>query len=140
MSYVRGNLQNGEVLVYQTRLHWIVYGRAIFWAVLAIIAGAVAFSGRDQGHAGAFDIVASIRRVSTELAVTDRRVIAKVGFIRRRTVEMNRSKIELVRVDQGIMGRLFDFGTITIEGTGGGIEPLVGIDGPIKFRNHVTAG
>jgi uncharacterized membrane protein YdbT with pleckstrin-like domain len=79
------------------------------------------------------------RRWTTEIAVTNRRIIYKRGFISRHTIEMNMDKIESVDVDQSIIGRLFDYGTITVHGTGTGIEPLYQIDSPIKFRNNVTA-
>jgi uncharacterized membrane protein YdbT with pleckstrin-like domain len=66
-------------------------------------------------------------------------VIYKCGFIRRHTIEMNMDKIESVDVDQSIVGRILDYGTITVRGTGTGIEPLYRIDSPIAFRNFVTA-
>ena len=80
-----------------------------------------------------------LRRWTTELAVTDKRIIFKRGFIRRRTIEMNMDKVESVDVDQSVLGRILDYGDITVRGTGTGIEPLKGIDSPIDFRNHVTA-
>jgi uncharacterized membrane protein YdbT with pleckstrin-like domain len=82
---------------------------------------------------------AFLRRASTELAVTDRRVIYKTGLVRRHTVEMNMDKVESVNVDQSLLGRLFGYGTVTVHGTGGGLEPLPSIASPIAFRNHVTA-
>jgi uncharacterized membrane protein YdbT with pleckstrin-like domain len=81
-----------------------------------------------------------LRRLSTELAVTDRRVITKVGLIRRTTMEMNLSKVESVVVDQGVLGRMLDYGTVIVKGTGGGLEPLSMIDGPLDFRSRITAG
>ena len=71
--------------------------------------------------------------------MTDRRIVYKRGLIHRHTVEMNMDKVESVDVDQSILGRLLNFGDITIRGTGDGIEPLHGIDAPLHFRNHVTA-
>jgi uncharacterized membrane protein YdbT with pleckstrin-like domain len=154
MSYVQSHLQEGETVVHQTTVHWIVYGRAVFWLVVAAVLYVASMRALDADyvkplHLAALAAVvlavldalrALMRRMSTELAVTSLRVISKTGIIRRRTFEMNRSKIESVLVDQSILGRLFDFGTIIIKGTGGGIDPLVGIDQPMKFRSFVTAG
>jgi uncharacterized membrane protein YdbT with pleckstrin-like domain len=78
------------------------------------------------------------RRYTTEIAVTNRRIIYKRGFISRRTIEMQMDKVESVDVDQTIWGRIFGYGDITIRGVGVGIEPLKNIDAPIEFRNHVT--
>ena len=75
-----------------------------------------------------------VRYRSTEIAVTNRRIVVKLGFISRRTVEINITKIESVQVAQGILGRLFDFGTLVIAGTGTTHEPLQGIGDPIGFR------
>ncbi len=78
--------------------------------------------------------VVYVRYQSTEIAVTNRRIVVKLGLISRRTVEINVNKIESVQVAQGILGRLFDFGTLVIAGTGTTHEPLQGIADPIGFR------
>lgn len=73
-------------------------------------------------------------RVSTELAITTKRVIAKTGFIRRNTVELNHAKVESFNVNQGIAGRIFGFGTVSINGTGGVRTPIRTIKDPLQFR------
>ena len=80
-----------------------------------------------------------IRRKTTEIAVTDRRIIFKRGLIRRHTIEMNMDKVESVDVDQTVLGRLFNFGTIVIHVTGSDVEPLHRIEDPLRFRSFVTA-
>ena len=80
------------------------------------------------------------RRWTTEIAVTDRRIIFKRGLIRRHTVEMNMQKVESVDVDQTLIGRLFNYGNVTIRGTGSSFEILSRIDLPLKLRTTVTAG
>jgi uncharacterized membrane protein YdbT with pleckstrin-like domain len=78
-----------------------------------------------------------IHYASSEFAVTDRRVIIKVGVLRRRTLEMQLTKIEAVAVDQGIMGRIFGYGDIAVTGTGGTNERFAGIGDPLAFRRAV---
>ena len=75
-----------------------------------------------------------IRYKTTELAITNKRVIAKFGLISRHTVELNMSKIESVRVEQGILGRLFDYGSLTVAGGGLPSAPIPGISNPMAFR------
>ena len=70
--------------------------------------------------------------------MTNRRVIYKKGLIRRRTNEMNMDKVESVQVEQSILGRMFDYGTVTILGTGEGFETLCTIASPIELRNSIT--
>ena len=72
--------------------------------------------------------------------VTDHRVIFKRGLLSRHTVEMNRTKIESVDVDQSLFGRLFGYGTIVVHGTGGGLEPLANIADPLLLRSRITVG
>lgn len=157
MSYVERVLQPGETLLHKSKLHWLIYLPVVpFLAIVAL--GAALYSsmqnqpGADQttvplglmavGAVGAILtwLRAWIRRVSTELAVTDRRVIFKRGLVRRHTVEMNMDKVESVDVDQSILGRIFNYGDVTVRGTGASIEPLRMIEDPLEFRSRVTAG
>jgi uncharacterized membrane protein YdbT with pleckstrin-like domain len=75
----------------------------------------------------------------TEIAVTDRRVIVKTGLIRRHTAEMNMDKVESVTVYQPVLGRLLDFGSVQVRGTGEGLGRLDYIKSPILLRNTITA-
>lgn len=71
---------------------------------------------------------------STEIAITTKRVIAKFGFISRRTVEINLAKVESIQVDQGLLGRMLDFGTVIIAGAGNPVAPIAGVANPLQFR------
>ena len=154
MSYLSRVLQPGERVVYTTRLHWLVYLRALLLvgaAVIVLIAGGMLDEGR---LAAALKILAALlallalasgfrsfmRRVTTELAITEHRVIFKRGFLARHTIEMNRGKVESVDVDQSILGRVFGYGTVVVRGTGGSLEPIRNISDPITFRTHITMG
>ncbi|MGT2505704.1 PH domain-containing protein [Cupriavidus basilensis] len=75
---------------------------------------------------------------STELAVTNRKVVAKVGFIRRDTIEMRLGKVESVQVKQSLFGRMFDYGTIIISGAGNPQAPIRNIARPLEFRRAVN--
>jgi uncharacterized membrane protein YdbT with pleckstrin-like domain len=151
MSYAQSVLQPGEKIVLMARLHWIEY-----WpAILALVAGIVIVAWERTAALGDVLIAATaivfaalfamffarawFIRWITEFAVTDRRVISKRGFINRSTNEMNMDKIESVQVDQSILGRLLDYGTVTVRGTGEGLEPIMHVAAPIAFRNAITA-
>jgi uncharacterized membrane protein YdbT with pleckstrin-like domain len=152
MKYVTRVLQPGETVVYTTRLHWLIFLPAIVLLVvcLALLIGS-GFVGGDLPTAlrllaALFGLLAisswaraAIRRATTELAVTDRRVIFKSGLFSRHTLEMNRSKVESVDVDQTLMGRLLGFGTIILRGSGGSLEPIRQIADPLSFRSQITA-
>jgi uncharacterized membrane protein YdbT with pleckstrin-like domain len=144
VSYVDRHLQPGETVIHRTAVHWIVYVPAAVFLAAAVGAAVAQVNPIAIAILLAVALVfwlnGWIRRLSTELAVTDRRVITKVGLIRRTTMEMNLSKVESVVVDQGILGRILDFGTVVVKGTGGGTEPLSNIDRPLDFRSRITAG
>jgi len=150
MKYIEEILQPDEKIIFSSTLSWVTYLPGI---LLWVVAAAVFAIGSDNYNRGVWYIAALViallaayfslrawfNRWTTEIDVTDRRVVYKTGFIRRHTVEMNMDKIESVDVDQSILGRIFDYGDIIIRGTGHGIEPLRGIDSPLAFRNAVTA-
>jgi uncharacterized membrane protein YdbT with pleckstrin-like domain len=153
MKYVTRVLQPDETVVHQSHLHPLIFLPALLWLALAVAFLVAAWMLSDQIQqlaalfgAGVFGIFALIsglrawiRRITTELAITDRRVIYKSGLLSRHTLEMNRSKVESVDVDQSILGRMFGFGTIILRGTGGSLEPMRMISDPLVFRSHITA-
>jgi len=150
MSYVRHVLQNGEKILYEARIHWInsVPGVLVLLAALFIYAFAESIQrGQTFLHyvAGILVLVALallfwawFRRWTTEIAVTNRRIIFKEGFISRKTVEMHMDKVESVDVEQSILGRVLNYGDVIVKGTGTGFEPLKSIAAPIELRNHIT--
>ncbi|UOO81955.1 PH domain-containing protein [Uruburuella testudinis] len=77
--------------------------------------------------------------MTTELALTNKKVIAKFGFIRRSTIELNLDKVESISVEQGFIGRIFNFGSIVVRGTGGSQAPIPYIAQPLEFRRQVNA-
>jgi uncharacterized membrane protein YdbT with pleckstrin-like domain len=154
MKYVEQVLQPGEKLIYATSLHWLVYLRSILLLILALVALAASSTVPEPGLALGLQAVAAllglwallsgvnavIRRSTTELAVTDRRVIFKTGVFQRNSMEMNLSKVETIGVNQSILGRLLGYGTVIVRGTGGSFEPVPFIGDPLTFRSTITAG
>jgi uncharacterized membrane protein YdbT with pleckstrin-like domain len=157
MGYVEKVLLPGERVIYTTGLHWLVYGRAFVLLAIAAVLAIFSVANLDDPNLTAIAmgglalaafvallgllsfIAAAIRRSTTELAVTDQRVILKRGVIARHTIEMNRSKVESVDVDQSVLGRIFGYGTVLVRGTGGSLEPMQSISDPLRFRSHITA-
>jgi uncharacterized membrane protein YdbT with pleckstrin-like domain len=124
-SYVEGALVKDEKIVH--------VGHISLWSMWHLIAlGLVLLPAFGLGLI--VWIVAWVRYKSTELAITTKRVIVKVGFIRRSTVEININKVESIQVDQAILGRMFNFGTLVIAGAGTPQAPVAGISSPMEFR------
>ena len=151
MSYAQSVLQPGEHVVATGQLHWIIYWPATFFlivgAALTLWASASAGSHTLLVLTAAtfgvlfvvFFLYAWFTKWITEFAITNKRVIYKRGFVWRQTAEMNMDKVEAVDVTQSILGRMLDYGTIHVKGTGAGIERLHRIASPIALRNAIIA-
>jgi membrane protein YdbS with pleckstrin-like domain len=149
MSYVQHVLQPGEQVRKVSSLHWIIYWPGVALVLLAVAAywlsetrllpGIWQFTAYGLALIGIVLLIQEwFRWWITEIAVTNRRVIYKKGLIRRQTNEMNMDKVESVQINQSILGRLFDYGDVTILGTGEGLETLRTIARPIELRNSIT--
>ncbi len=142
MGYVDQNLTKSEEVIKTAGLHWFIYMKGLVLFLL----GVIFMSSPDNAAIGTFFlliglislIAAFISVKTTELAITNKRVIAKFGLISRQTVELNLNKIEGLDVNQGIFGRIFNFGNIVIGGTGGKKSPIKYISKPLEFRKEVN--
>lgn len=124
-SYVENTLIKDEKVIYT--------GNVSLWSLLPLFFfGLILLPAYGIGLI--FFLWAYIVYKTTELAFTNKRVIAKFGFISRQTVELNLVKVESLQVNQGILGRIFNFGTLVISGAGNPQAPIKGISNPMTFR------
>ena len=150
--YIDDILQPGEKVLYSTNAHWIFYLPAIGgWVVaLAFVVLSRMVADTPQLLCLSLAAIAAIaalywtfrawfHRWTTETDVTNLRVVHKTGFIKRRTFEMSLDKVESVDVNQSILGRLLNYGNVTVRGVGEGAETIETIASPLDFRNHITA-
>ena len=148
-SYVESVLADDEHIVHRAAIsHWKFFFSYFIGAVFLLGAFAALTSLQNDsgrlavaGVAAAIGLVAIlsavIRRRTTELVLTDRRIITKRGLVSRDTVEMNLNKVESLHVDQTLLGRILGYGDVTVVGTGSSLEPLLGIAGPIELRKKL---
>jgi uncharacterized membrane protein YdbT with pleckstrin-like domain len=151
--YIEEILQPGERVLYATNAHWIFYWPAIVaWIValaLAILSRVTTVDGLALACLAAAGVVAIaalywtfsawFHRWTTETDVTSFRVVHKTGFIKRRTFEISLDKVESVDVNQSILGRMLNYGDVTIRGVGEGVETIRTISSPLAFRSSITA-
>lgn len=147
MGYVTNNLMFNEKVIYVGKVHWFIFVPSFVIFLLAVFL----FYKYDSSIIVTMLsyiffllsvislIKAVIFKISTELAVTSKRIIAKVGFISRSTIELNHSKVESFNVEQSILGRIFGFGTVVVCGTGGSKTPIPNIDAPLEFRKQAVS-
>jgi len=131
-KYIQNALMKGEEVIYQGKVSgWpmlpaCIFGLILIITVIGALVGIILW------------LAAFINYKSTEVAFTNKRVVAKFGFIRRNTIDLKLSKIESVQVNQGIFGRIFNYGSLQISGAGNPQAPIPGISDPFKFRQVIT--
>jgi uncharacterized membrane protein YdbT with pleckstrin-like domain len=151
--YIDDILQPGEKVLYSTNAHWIFYLPAITAWIAALFLFVLSRQTVTESlvllclSAAAVVALAALywtvkgwfHRWTTETDVTNLRVVHKTGFIKRRTFEMSLDKVESVDVNQSILGRMLNYGNVTVRGVGEGAETIDTIASPLDFRNHITA-
>lgn len=116
-NYIENNLLRDETVIYKTTYHSIIY-----WRLTGILS---------------LFIIPILEMKNDEFAITNKRVIIKTGWISRSIFEINHSKIESVNVDQSILGRIFNYGSINIIGSGGTKGIFHTIKNPFVFRSKI---
>lgn len=155
MSYLQKLLLPDERIIYIATLHWIIFVPGMFMATagglasyysydlatlfappnLAAIAGRIVAGGAFVLAVLGLGLLmgAVVRQSATELAITNRRLIAKYGFISRATFEILVNRVTGVNFDQTITGRILGYGTILVHGAGGDISPFDVVANPQLF-------
>lgn len=137
MGYIDQNLMSGENVIHRTKIHWVIF----LWPAIFLLIAMIGFASKSGTVGGIFIVLAiltGLRSVITystsEFGVTNKRILIKVGFIRRNSLEILLTKVEGIQVNQGILGRILDYGTIVVTGTGGSKQPFHKISTPLEFR------
>ena len=148
MSSLDDQLLGGEQIVYRARPHWVLFGTPIILAVIGTsLAAGLQLATHDYWYVGAAvvglaavtAVPPALRYASSDFAVTDKRVLARMGLLHRESLETLLSKIEGIAVEQNLWGRMLGYGTLTITGTGGTRESITCIPHPLEFRRQVQS-
>ena len=128
MSYIEDTISDDENIVYVVKFHWIYSFLALLYLIFLgiFLIGIFIF----------FKMM--IYKWTTKRALTNTRYIQKTGWIARNTEEIGINKIEEVDLKQSILGRILDYGSISISGTGSGNILLKNIDSPLTFQKHLN--
>ena len=148
MSYVDQHLLPGEFVNYRTRVHWklfivpaliLVFVLLPLTIILLVSKKAKAVAILPLGVAVVALAIPHVRRRSAEFAVTNKRVIVKLGIVNTRSIELLLAKVEGVEVMQSVWGRMLGYGDIVVTGSGGTHERFASIQAPLAFRQAVHA-
>ena len=151
MSYVSSVLGRDEAVQYEANVSLLPFLLDLTYGVALFVGGIISLGMTLKGKLGVIPLETVlggglilwglfvlvkpiIIKETTELVITNRRIIAKVGLVSRHTIEINLSKVESISVSQSILGRLLNYGDLEIVGTGGTREPILYISEPLMFR------
>jgi uncharacterized membrane protein YdbT with pleckstrin-like domain len=139
MGYIESNLLPDEIIVYEAKLHWVIFWKPCALIILGVVSLLILpVAGLIVLAIGLVAVISPvIGYVTSEFGVTNKRVIIKVGLIRRRTLELLLRHVEAILVDQSVMGRILNYGSVTLTGTGGVRETFGNISDPLEFRRRV---
>lgn len=130
MGYIQDSLSDGEEVRALFKLHWFARIPMIIWIILAI---------PTIGITLLLALWEWLRLRNIEQGVTNKRVILKRGIISRKTEEMKITSIETVEIIQGVMGRIFGYGTVKV--TGRGLSDLLfrNINDPMDVKRKIES-
>ncbi|MGQ9496113.1 MAG: PH domain-containing protein [Thermoanaerobaculaceae bacterium] len=142
MVFIEGNLRSDEQEIHRSRLHWIVFAGPVVFS----IPGFMFLAGPKEvaplgffflGIALIWALFAVVSLKTSEFVVTNKRVFMKVGSVQRQSLEIFLKEIESIAVHQGILGRIFGYGSITVVGSGGSKWTFHRIEAPLLFRRKI---
>lgn len=142
MGYIDNNLLHGEVVKFRTRMHWIIFFNPLFWSLLTVV---IFYFFPTTPMLILPPLVVSIplwvqqliSYACSEFAVTDKRLMLKVGWLSRYTVDLLLQRVESIQVEQSLLGRMLNYGTLLVHGTGGSNDRFVFVANPFGFRRAV---
>lgn len=156
MSYIENNLMKDEEIIFQAKPHWIIFFKPVFWLFIAFLIITVfpsyfPISFQFLPGITLYTLItfialimavitglsAYIHYISLEFAVTNKRVIMKTGLVNLKTLEIMLPRIEGISVNQGIIGRLLNYGTLLVSGIGGSKDTFINFPDPLQLRNLI---
>jgi len=144
MGYIEQSLGANEVVHYRARMPFIV--RAFGWLVLLLTLVAVGALYSQGLHliaatAGAIGCIVFLTVMipvwTTEIAVTNHRLIFKRGLFSRAAADLQLRAIEQVGLQQGVLARLLNMGRLQVHGTGVDDVHLPAIADPVALQRSI---
>ncbi len=138
MKYVEQNLIKGEKIMYSTKLHLVTFLVPVILFLTGIYLHLSGYTSILLYLSILSGISSFINYKTTEFSLTDKRVIGKTGFIKRKSIDLLLNKVESIKIDQDILGRLLNYGSVIVTGTGATKETFPNITDPLKLRAEVN--
>ena len=128
MKFIESTLPDNETIEMEISFHWT--HTLVAWLYLLVLGWLII---------GIFLFISMyLEKWTTERALTNRRLILKRGFIRRKTEEISFNRVEEINLSQSILQRILGSGDIKVTGTGAGEIMLKNIDDPLEVQKKVN--
>jgi len=141
MSDIENSLLPGESIQYKGQLHPIVFLKG---ALIAVWSFLLILNSDSRPIGLCFLAIAAIvlfknfiNFISAEFTITNKRVVIRRGWLRRRSWELFHARIESVSVGQGMLPRMLNYGSLRIRGIGGTVGRVRNLAAPLEFRHQV---
>ncbi|ELI8406995.1 PH domain-containing protein [Yersinia enterocolitica] len=128
MSYIDSNLIGKEEVLYRGEVTLLALIPWVIWGLI--------IAAPTLGFGLLLIPLGYLVLRSNEAGITNKRLIAKAGLIKRDTVEIPIKKVSSLQIKQGIAGRLFGYGSLVISDTGSAHAPIRFIKDPMRFRQR----
>jgi uncharacterized membrane protein YdbT with pleckstrin-like domain len=133
---------DNQQVVYQARLHWVLFVWPVLFLVLGLWAGSRFVSLHEVGlfvvvMALLWGILVWLTYQFSSLTIKKKQVVLRTGILVRQTIDISLNKIESVDIRQSILGSLFKYGSIVITGTGGTRQGMTYVARPLTCRRHI---
>jgi len=143
MSYSENVLGRNENIIHEGKITIWSYLPGVLWLVLftvitflfVVYSEIPKFTGTISGLIGVIPLIGIfLENMTSEYVITNKRIIVKNGILSLNVVEVSHSKVETIQLSQTILGRIFNYGNLVINGTGGDDIKILNISSPIEFR------
>ncbi len=147
-SFIKDTLLPNEQIIAIAKWHWIknwiftiIPMMFYFWCLYVCITlrlwdGLLIFTMISLALVFLFYFIKKILSKNDEFAITNMRIIAKIGIIRRIAFELHIEQIESIEIRQGVLGRIMGYGTLIPHGIGASKIRIKFVQDPFKFRQH----
>lgn len=132
MSYTKASLAANERILLLTSFTW--------WITVGWLVATTPFVLMGSWFLLILPLIAYIERYFTEFAVTNQGVLVKQGIIRRRVTRIAIGQIEGVFLTQSVLGRILNYGTIIVHGSGQpGALLFTKVGSPVKIQALINS-
>lgn len=139
-----GVKETDNAIVYQARLHWILFFGpvalvALAWTINYYLRAPYELGWVIGAIAVIWEFVVWLTYHFSFLNIKKNRIVMCSGILVRQTVDIPMDKIESIDIRQSILGSIFQYGSLVITGTGGTRQSINFLNKPLTCRRYIES-